>query len=215
MNQLTNLNQVQTMSSREIAELTDKNHADVMRDIRKIVEELGQSIFAESSYINSQNKSQPEYLLNKENSLLVVSGYSVTLRKKIIDRWQELENKQTKLPTTYIEALKALVASEEGKLLAEQKIKTLTHQGKLYTSSEIAKELGLKSAQSLNQILMDNKIQYKVNGTWVLAARYSELGYVSIKQVEVGDEGKVVYDRRWTGIGRDFILELTNEPTRD
>lgn len=47
------------MSSKEIAELCNKNHADVMRDIRNIEEQLGQSIFEQSSYINSQNKEQP------------------------------------------------------------------------------------------------------------------------------------------------------------
>lgn len=105
-NQLINLNSTPTMSSREIAELTNKNHADVMRDIRNIEAELSLSISAESEYVNSRNQKHPEYLLTKENSLLVVSGYSVTLRKRIIDRWQELENKQhMNMPQTFAEAL--------------------------------------------------------------------------------------------------------------
>jgi phage regulator Rha-like protein len=44
-------NKLLTMSSREIAELINKNHADALRDIRNISDELGQSIFAESSFI--------------------------------------------------------------------------------------------------------------------------------------------------------------------
>ena len=50
------------MTSREVAEITGKNHADVMRDIRSEIESIEkerierQSIFAESSYKNSQNK---------------------------------------------------------------------------------------------------------------------------------------------------------------
>lgn len=58
----------------------------------------------------------------------------------------------------------------------------LTHQNKLYTSLEIAKELNLKSANELNKILEENKVQYKVNGTWVLTSKYSDKGYTSIKQ---------------------------------
>ena len=39
--------------------------------------------------------------------------------------------------------------------------------------TEIAKELNLKSAKELNKILADDKIQYKINGTWVLCSDYS------------------------------------------
>ena len=50
-------------------------------------------------------------------------------------------------------------------------------------------------------------IQYKVNKTWVLYSDYANLGYEDIKQ-EVLDNGKVVYHRKFTQSGRDFILEL-------
>ena len=51
------------------------------------------------------------------------------------------------------------------------------------------------------------KIQYKVNDTWVLSAKYADKEYESIKQVTLAN-GKVVYDRRWTQKGREFLLEL-------
>lgn len=88
---------------------------------------------------------------------------------------------------------------------AEQQRDRLIHHGKLYTATEIAKELGFKSAQEFNSELERRKIQYKVNGTWVLTARYAEKGYVSIKQLEL-DNGQITYDRKWTGKGRDFLL---------
>ena len=72
--------------------------------------------------------------------------------------------------------------------------------------TEIAKELGLKSAIELNKILAEKKIQYKVNGTWVMYSQYSNLGYEEIKQ-EVLDSGRVVYHRRITQLGRSFILD--------
>ena len=75
------------------------------------------------------------------------------------------------------------------------------------TTSEIAKELGLSSATKLNNLLSEKKIQYKQNKTWLLYSKYSELGLVSIKQ-DVLDNGKIIYDRKWTGKGRDFILNL-------
>ena len=83
-----------TMSSREIAELTGKEHRNVMADIRKMLTELhGENgvLNFQQSYINGQNKEQPCFNLPKRESLILVSGYSVQMRAAIIDRWQELE----------------------------------------------------------------------------------------------------------------------------
>lgn len=81
------------------------------------------------------------------------------------------------------------------------------HVNKTYTITEIAKELGLKSAMQLNRILSEKKIQYQVNGTWLMYSNYSDCGYEEIKQ-EVLDSGKVIYHRRITQMGREFILGL-------
>lgn len=93
------------------------------------------------------------------------------------------------------------------RVVAEKQRDKLIHQNKLYTTSEIAKELGLSSATKLNNLLADNKIQYKQNGTWLLYSKYSEMDLVSIKQ-QILDNGKIIYDRKWTGKGRDFILNI-------
>ncbi len=91
---------VQTMSSREIAELCGKQHAYIMRDIQQMLGELypegGQSKFG-STYLDKQGKTQNCYNLPKRECLILVSGYSMTLRARIIDRWQELE-KQAVIP---------------------------------------------------------------------------------------------------------------------
>lgn len=81
-----------TMSSVEIAELTGKNHAHVMRDIRSMLTgmEQGQSKFG-STYSDAQGKSRACFNLPKRETLILVSGYSVELRARIIDRWMELE----------------------------------------------------------------------------------------------------------------------------
>ncbi len=84
-----------TMSSIEIAELCDKRHDHVMRDIREMLVQLyGESGLPNfgASYTNSQNKPQPCFNLPKRETMVLVSGYSIVLRAKIIDRWQELES---------------------------------------------------------------------------------------------------------------------------
>lgn len=54
------------------------------------------------------------------------------------------------------------------------------------------------------------RIQYKINGTWVMYSDYSNLGYEEIKQ-EVLDNGKVIYHRRITQLGREFIINKVKE----
>ncbi len=91
----------QTMSSREIAELCSKRHDHVMRDIKKMLEELNAPKFGvvdfSGYYLDSKGESRPCYNLLKRECLILVSGYSTALRAKIIDRWQELE-KQVATP---------------------------------------------------------------------------------------------------------------------
>lgn len=85
---------VQTMSSREIAELTGKQHKDVLYDIRKMLESLGLSTADFSAVYKAENgQSYEQFVLPKRETLILVSGYSVEMRAKIIDRWQELEQK--------------------------------------------------------------------------------------------------------------------------
>jgi len=94
-------------------------------------------------------------------------------------------------------------------LEAERKNAVLMHVRKTYTAGEVAKELGFRSAQELNQKLSERKVQYKQNGTWLPCAEYSDMGYFEIKQQEL-ENGTVIYDRRITQTGREFILNLFN-----
>lgn len=84
-----------TMSTLEIAELTNKEHRNVMRDARKMLVELhgeGGVLTFEHTHRNPQNgQDYPVYRLPKRESLILVSGYNVELRARIIDRWMELE----------------------------------------------------------------------------------------------------------------------------
>lgn len=113
-------------------------------------------------------------------------------------------------PDYGIQLLTKLKEERQARVEAERKNAILTHVNKTYTMTEIAKELNLKSAIQLNKLLADKKIQYSVNGTWVLYSPYSSMGYEEIKQ-EILDNGKVIYHRRITQLGREFILQLFNE----
>lgn len=136
----------------------------------------------------------------------VTSDVLPSIRKHGMYATDELINN----PDLLIAAATKIKEERAARLEAEKQRDKLIHQNKLYTTSEIAKELGLKSANKLNQLLAEKKIQYKQNKTWLLYSKYADCGYVSIKQ-DILDSGHIIYDRKWTGKGRDFILNLFKE----
>jgi len=124
-----------TMSSREIAELCDKQHPHVLRDIRNMATELYQNpkldglenkgIFVNVRKDNGQTESVS---LSKDLTLTLISGYSITLRHRIMVRWQALEDAAAKsvlkLPdfTDPVAAARAWADAKEGeqKALADK-----------------------------------------------------------------------------------------------
>lgn len=81
-----------TMSSREIAELTAKQHQHVKRDIEKMLAALDEdaSIFGHI-YLDSMNREQTEYRLDRDLTENLLLGYSPVLRRKVLARLRELE----------------------------------------------------------------------------------------------------------------------------
>ena len=82
------------MSSLEIAELTGKDHAKVLIDIRKMLDELGILTSDFSTVRKVRGKEYDVFNLPKRETIILVSGYSVAMRAAIVDRWQELEAKE-------------------------------------------------------------------------------------------------------------------------
>lgn len=83
-----------TMSSLDIAELTGKRHDHVLRDIRNMLENLeldAPHFWGTQTY--GHNNTREVCNLPKRETLILVSGYNIQMRAKIIDRWQELEAK--------------------------------------------------------------------------------------------------------------------------
>ena len=139
------------MSSREIAQICEKEHKNIIRDIRRMLEDLsdeshGSNLSSENSaekgwkkttYLNSRNQEQPEILLNFELTMTLVAGYNVVLRNRIIKRWQELEKAAAKpsepdlrefciqqfgVPKNYAEALTAMAELETQRQALEDKV---------------------------------------------------------------------------------------------
>lgn len=86
----------QTMSSREIAALTGKQHKDVMADIRNMCDQLEiQSAEFSADYIDSRGRAQPCFQLDRYHTEVLVTGYDVKRRAAVIKRWFDLETGQS------------------------------------------------------------------------------------------------------------------------
>ncbi|WKJ91364.1 Rha family transcriptional regulator [Methylomonas montana] len=99
-----------TMSSLEIAKLTGKEHDNVLKDVRKVLDEAEiDAVKFNGIYKDSMNRDKPCFNLPRRECDLVVSGYSVKYRLAIIDRWHELEAMQSQ-PKTRLELAREQVA---------------------------------------------------------------------------------------------------------
>jgi prophage antirepressor-like protein len=164
--------------------------------LMKIVNESGLY-----SLILTSNKNEA-----KSFKRWVTSEVLPTIRKHGIYATDNVIENILNNPDYGIKLLEKLKEERQARLEAEHTNKILMHHKKLYTTTEIAKELNLSSAKKLNEMLSQDRIQFKQNGTWILYSNYSDLGYVHIKQ-EVLDSGKIIYHRKWTQEGRKFLLE--------
>lgn len=145
-----------TMSSREVAELTGKQHHHVVRDIKHNLAELNldASKFG-CIYLDASNRKQTEYLLPPDLVMTLLTGYSIPLRHRVVTRLQELENvsRHASIPQSLPEALRlaADLADKNGelqRLVSDQApkvaaIKRLAAAGGAICITDAAKQLGV------------------------------------------------------------------------
>lgn len=181
--------------------------------VRKYLEELGVPTCGDDDFIPENIFYRLAMKAKNETAekfqALVADEIIPSIRKNGIYATDNVIDEILNNPDFGIELLTKLKQERQARVEAERKNAILTHVNKTYTMTEIAKELNLNSAIQLNKLLADRKIQYNVNGTWVLYSPYSSMGYEEIKQ-EILDSGKVIYHRRITQLGREFILQLFN-----
>lgn len=194
------------------------------------VENQDFQILASENYEASWGGSNKvEYALSidmaKELSMVERNERGKEARRYFIACEEKLKTDAPKyqIPKTYSEALmlaakqaeqlelqqKQLEEEGQKRIQAETKVTILTHTNKTYTATEVAKEIGMRSAKELNKWLEKQHVQYKVNETWVPCAKYSNMAWFEIKQEEM-DNGHIIYHRKITGLGREGILDLYN-----
>lgn len=103
-----------TITTLEVAEMVRKAHNDLLKDIRRYCEQLGQGnipqsdFFTESTYRNSQNKTMPCYLVTKKGCEFIahkLTGQKGTeFTARYINRFHEMEDGKLPCPLNPIVA---------------------------------------------------------------------------------------------------------------
>jgi len=211
MNNLINANQTLTMSSREIAELTGKEHFNVKRDIIAMIMQLNypstplkhcpkfnpselKGHGVEFGKFDHKGNSYELFTLNKRYAELLITGYSATLRLKVIDRLYEMEElakpEQPKIPTNFAEALQLAADQAKQLELAAPKVAfvdNLVSRDNLMTATQVASKHKM-SAVKLNKVLdeLGGVYNQSVKRGRVFIQSFIESGYGELKQTEQG-----------------------------
>ena len=210
MNSLINAAEVKTMSSREIAELTGKEHKHVLRDIRAIIEQLKDGPNLDHQGFQSLTDTRgytSEYLLTKNQTLLLMTGYSVPLRQKLINRWQELESHVSKpaLPdfTNPAEAARAWAAEYEQKLIAQEKLSIaapkaevydrIIDRNNLYNATQVAQKFGQSAVWMNKQLEQFGVYNRSVKRGRVFQQWFIDKGYGIMRETETGHSQAMFY----------------------
>lgn len=235
------MNHTQTIESREVARMVEKEHRDLLRDIRKYNDYLAESniaqgdFFIKSTYTDANNQERPCYLITKQGCEMVAnkltgkkgviftaryvkkfnemqqeqSSYMIDDPIKRAERWIE-EQRQTKLLAEQNEIKDQLIAEYEPKI---SYLDTILKSDGLLAISQIAADYGM-TAQALNKVLHDERVQHKVGGQWILYKIHMNKGYTKSQTIDITrTDGRpdTKMNTKWTQKGRLFIHELLED----
>ena len=212
MNQLLTITKenasILTMSSREIAEITHKEHKNVLRVIRDLIE---QNLVAQIEPLKFEYRNQwfDYYELNKRDTFVVVARLSPEFTAAVVDRWQALENRQKPtalIPQSFSEALMLAAQLQAEKERNVPKVAFVDHYVEVGTSKsfrETAKILKIPERALVNR-LVEDKYLYRQSGVLLpyQSARTKDLFTVKTGTAEHGHN---YTQTRVTSKGIEFI----------
>lgn len=207
-----------TMSSLEIAELTNKNHRHVTRDVRAQLEKLyGRTVCPGLGSEENQGVTA-EYLdngmvrcyhLDFDNTMTLITGYDVKRRHAVIQRWSAIEKGEAQPAVSpvakdprvdsLIEVVTGLAETVKGLATAIGHIAPAPQQRELQLEKYLCvTELGSMwkggvSARRMNKILQDQGFQYNHKGVWFL----TEKGEVYGSRITRPSGGHAYRQVRW------------------
>jgi phage regulator Rha-like protein len=223
---LTTTNEVQTMTSREIAELVESRHSDIMRSITRLATAgiIRQPPSAFSEEINNLGfKVKREYFVfsgpeGKRDSIVVVAQNCPEFTARLVDRWQELEQKQQVpalnlndpaqlrgLLTDYVERVIKLEEKVVEDTPKVEFVDNYVEASGLLGFREMCKLLGIKE-YVVRDWLVSKCIIYKLGGKWAFAAAWLDAKRGEHK-TSYDAYGRAVISIKFTPRGFAYIAE--------
>lgn len=183
MNEISTFVDGERMTSLQIAEITGKPHADVMKAIRKMEpawSKINEGNFSLVEYKDKKGETRPCYSLNKEECLYIATKFNDEARAKLIKRWKELEEQHQKpsVPQNYLEALKSLVKAEEEK--QQLALENKQQQATILTISKENMELGNKITEMLPKVSYYDQI-LQSNATMTITQIAQDYGMSAVR----------------------------------
>lgn len=184
---------------REVIMLTEDGLYEVLmqsrkpaaKQFKKGVKLILKEIRTKGGYMTVKDETPEETIARA----LLMAQHTIELRDKRI----ALQAEQLKLQAPKVAYVDEVLASD-----------------RTYTTTQIAKELDMTSAQALQKMLCDNGIMFRQSGQWLLTARYSAKGYTKTRThtyiCSSGEQGTNTITV-WTETGRAFLHTIIKKIT--
>lgn len=214
----------QVMSSREIARLTGKQHFHVKRDIERMLVELKEdpSIYG-CTYSDGLNRIQTEFLLDREHTDCLLTGYSALMRMAVIKRWRELEEGSARVIATlpdfsnpaaaaraWAEQFELQQAASQALAIAAPKVAFVdqyVEAGGSMGFRQVAKLLNANERQ-FRQMLLDKGVMYYLGGVLTPYSHHQDVGRFEVKTGTSVSNGHTFNQARFTSKGVQWVAGL-------
>ena len=219
INNQNNVNNDQHMTSLEIAEVTGKQHKDVLKAIRKMepawVKVNGRK-FALVEYRDLKGELRPCYSLTKTECLYIATKFNDEARARLVLRWEELEKAEVRRKMSDV---RCLPGPTEILRLADEIIgdglRTLNEDAEdTLTATQVAKTFNMNT-RDFNAVLADMNIQYRAHGRWHLAEHLLGRGYTAERtHIDYSLKGtrKIKVYMTWTMAGLKYLNSQLGYP---
>ena len=209
-------NQQQHMTSLEIAELTGKQHKNVMQAIRNMepawekVRGLKFQLLQKTYQLpNGGTKMTPYYQLTKTECLYIATKFNDEARAKLVLRWEMLEQEEVRRKMSDVRCLpepkKILALADQ---ITAKALKELNADAEdTLTATQVAKTFNM-TVWDFNAVLCDMGIQYRCGGRWNLSDDLQGRGLTELRthvSYSLKGEKKIRTYMTWTMQGLHFL----------
>lgn len=230
---------VDVTTSLIVAQVFGKEHNKVCRDIESLSCSNGFRVanFGETPYVHPQNgQTYKMYTMTKDGFSFLVMGYTGEkageFKEKFINefnqremmlksddyilaRSQEILHNRLQLAERQLEIAQKQIELQDNQLKVQapkvQYVDNVLQSVNTYTSTQMAKELGMREAGQLHKTLKEKGIMFRQSGQWMLTAKYCEKGYTKSRTTTFtrsdGSQGTNTITV-WTEKGRAFLHKI-------